>query len=375
MELNSNPGRQHLAALLTSLRGSRTAGYVSAFALPVALTYVCASVAVPAFVFEHVVVLLVLAVAVPWGLGPAVVTVVVSVASDNLLLREPIGSPTITGFRDALDLLLFAVVAIVVSSLVTRERVARLLAQQAADRERRAREERDRLVATVTHDLATPLSVLSGTVQFVKLRGATHVDWSNLLNRLETATSRATSLLRLLADAQSLDEEHLDLALTSHDLRSLVAPIVQMMDRFSERHPVLLFVPDRSVVVRADGGRLQRVIENLVNNAIKYSPSGGAVEVTVDTQGDEAILRVRDHGIGISADALPRIFERAFRAPEAALHAPGLGLGLSIAAQVVQQHGGAISAHRADGAGTCVVVRLPLVRQVVSTDAPETMLT
>jgi signal transduction histidine kinase len=370
-----NAGRPHLA-LLTSLGRSRTAGYVAAFAVPVALTYACTALALPPFVFEHLVVLLVLGVAVPWGRGPAVIAAFVSVASDNVLLREPIGSPTITGSRDLLDLLLFAIVAIVVSSLVTGERVARVAAQQAADRERRAREERDALVATVTHDLATPLSVLSGTIQFVKLRGATHVDWSHLVNRLETATSRATSLLRLLADAQALDEERFDLTLTTHDLRSLVAPIVQMMDRFSERHPVVLFVPERPVTISADAGRLQRVIENLINNAIKYSPGGGAVEVTVDCQGDQAILRVRDYGIGISQDALPRIFDRSFRAPEAALHAPGLGLGLSIAAQVVERHGGAISAYRPDGAGTCVVVQLPLARHVVvGTDAPEKLLT
>jgi K+-sensing histidine kinase KdpD len=136
--------------------------------VPVVLTYTCSALALPPFVFEHLVVLLVLAVAVSWGLGPAAAAVFVSVVSDNVLLREPVGRPTITGYRDVLDLMLFAIVAIVVSSLVTRAHAARAAAQEAAVRERRAREERDRLIATVTHDLATPLSVLSGTVQFAK---------------------------------------------------------------------------------------------------------------------------------------------------------------------------------------------------------------
>jgi signal transduction histidine kinase len=348
-------------SLLTAFVRSPASGYAAAVTVPVALTYASTWLDLPPFVFEHLVVLLVLAVAVPWGLGPAVVAAIVSVASDNVLLREPIGRPTIGGYRDMLDLLLFATVAIVVSGLVTRAHAARLAAQDAADRERRAREDRDRLIATVTHDLATPLSVLSGTVQFARARGATDVDWSRLLTRLETASARATSLVRMLSDAQALDTEGPGLALATHDLRSLASPIVQMMDRFSERHPVLLSATEEPVSIRADADRLQRVLENLVNNAIKYSPDGGAVEVSVAREGDEAVLRVCDHGIGISQDALPRIFEKSFRAPEAAAHAPGLGLGLSIAAQVVARHGGTISAHPAEGNGTAVVVRLPLV--------------
>jgi signal transduction histidine kinase len=353
--------KQRRRADLMSLLGSRPAGYAVALVVPVVLTWLCSELALPAFVFEHLVVLLVLGVAVPWGLGPAVAAVLVSVASDNVLLREPIGSATITGYRDMLDLLLFAVVAIVVSSLVTRAHAARAAAQEAAVRERRAREERDRLIATVSHDLATPLSVLSGTVQFAKYRGATEVDWAHLLQRLDTATARATSLLRLLSDAHALETESFGLELHACDLRTLVAPIVQMMDRFSERHPVVLSIPDTPIVVNADAARLQRVLENLVNNAIKYSPHGGTVEVLLERQGHEAVMSVRDYGIGISPEALPHIFDRSFRAPEATAFAPGLGLGLSIAAEVVARHGGTISACRADGGGTTVTVRLPVV--------------
>jgi hypothetical protein len=85
---------------------SRLAGYLAAICVPVALTYAPTWLALPQFVFEHLVVLLVLGVAVPWGLGPAVVAAITSVMSDNLLLREPFGRPTTTGFRDVLDLLL-----------------------------------------------------------------------------------------------------------------------------------------------------------------------------------------------------------------------------------------------------------------------------
>jgi signal transduction histidine kinase len=350
----------NLVTRLGAVAGEPAAGYATALAAPIALTYGVMWLEMPPFVFEHLVVLLVVAVAVPWGLGPAIVTAIVSVVSDDVLLRDPIGRPTITGLRDVLDLALFATMAVVVSVLVRRAHSARLVAQRAAARERRAREDRDRLIATVTHDLATPLSVLSGTLQMVRLRGAApEVDLPRLLVRLETASARATSLVRMLSDAQALEADGFGLTIAAHDLRRLVSPIAQMMDRFSDRHPVVVRVPEHPVIIEADADRLQRVLENLINNAIKYSPDGGAVEVSVEVDGGEAILLVRDHGIGISPDALPRIFDRSYRAPEAAARAPGLGLGLSIAAQVVTRHGGTIGAAAAEGGGTILTVRLP----------------
>jgi two-component system sensor histidine kinase MtrB len=182
-----------------------------------------------------------------------------------------------------------------------------------------------------------------------------------LLVRLETATARAISLVRTLTDAQALDSDGFALNLGVHDVRALVAPIVQMLDRVSERHPLVLAVPAGPVLVRGDADRLQRVIENLVNNAIKYSPEGGTIEVSITTEDRSVVVRVRDHGIGISAEALPHIFERSYRATEAAATAPGLGLGLSIAAHVVALHGGTISAQPGDGGGTVVTMRLPTV--------------
>ena len=340
---------------------SQGGGYVAAIAIPVGITYAVARLGWPAFIFEHLIVLLVVVIAIPWGLGPAIIAAFVSVASDNVLLREPMGRPTITGFRDVLDLLLFAVVAVVVSELVRRAHGARLVAEQAAQRERRAREDRDRLIATVTHDLATPLSVLSGTVQFMKRHGtASEADLSRLLARIERASGRATSLVRTLVDAQALESQDFGLQLDTHDLRVLVGPIVEMMDQFSERHPIVLVTPDHPVNVVVDGDRFQRVLENLINNAVKYSPDGGTVELSISTRGDQAVVRVRDYGIGISPEALPRIFETAYRSREATTCAPGLGLGLSIAAQVISRHGGTIEAAPAEGRGTTFTVRLPL---------------
>lgn len=348
-------------ATLTRLAAHRAVGYTAAVLLPVATTWMVWWLQWPAFVFEHLVVLLVVGFAIPWGLGPAGVSAIVAVGADNVLLREPIGQPAITGTRDIIDLALFATVAIIVSALVARAHRERLAAGRAARLERQARQERDRLIATVSHDLATPLSVLSGTIQFARRFGpASEADLNRLLVRLDIATARASSLVKTLTDARALEADDFTLNLARCDLRELVAPIVQMMDRLSDRHPVVVAMPDRPVMVDADADRLHRVVENLLNNAIKYSPDGGAVEVSIEVEPPTAVLRVRDHGIGISREARPRIFDRSFRAPEAVATAPGLGLGLSIAAQVIARHGGTIEAQAAEGAGTIMSLRLPL---------------
>jgi signal transduction histidine kinase len=346
---------------LLTVASSTWTGFVAAVVVPIAITFVVSWLRWPAFVFEHLVILLVLAIAVAWELRQAVVSAVAAVGADNILLREPIGQPAITGYRDLIDLAMFVAVAIVISWLVSNAHRQRRAAQQSEQRERRARQDRDRLIATISHDLATPLSVLRGTLQFARKAGQKEgADLDRLLVRLEIATDRATSLVKTLTDAQAVDTEGLHLNLTKRDLRALVLPIAEMMDRLSDRHPVVVSMPDAPMTVQCDADRLQRVIENLLNNAIKYSPDGGAVELSIAAEDGAAVLRVRDYGIGISPEALPRIFERSYRAPEAAAAAPGLGLGLNIAAHVIEGHGGTIQAEPAEGGGTVISIRLPL---------------
>jgi signal transduction histidine kinase len=178
---------------------------------------------------------------------------------------------------------------------------------------------------------------------------------------VEAAATRAISLVRTLNDVQTLDAGQLSLRMETADVRTLVTWVVHMLDRYSERHPIALAVPSEAVLVQCDVDRLRRVFENLVTNAIKYSPDGGAIEVSLCVEDRSAVVSVRDYGMGISPAAIPRVFERAYRAPEAVATAPGLGLGLSIAAEFVHRHGGTIEARAAEPNGTTVTVRLPLV--------------
>ena len=357
------------ARLWTKSR-SGVGGYIAALLLPIVVLLVIERLRLPAFVFEHVTVLLVVGCAVRWGLRPAVVSAIVAVAGDNLLLQEPIGQPAITGVRDLIDLMLFVIVAVTVGWLVAKARADRFRAEKAAEQERRAKETRDLLIATISHDLATPLNAIQGSVQCAqRFGGETSVDMRRLLVRLETAASRATSLVETLRDTQVLERgDDLSLRKTMADLRDVVVPIVQVFDRISERHPVIVNAPDVPLIVHADTARIQRIVENLLSNAIKYSPHGGTVEVTLAADGSDAVVAVRDHGIGVSAEVIPRIFEASFRAPEAVAAAPGLGLGLSIAMEIARRHGGTIDVRPAEPNGTLFALRLPLNGSVVVGD-------
>jgi signal transduction histidine kinase len=345
---------------------SSAIGFAVAFVSPIVATVLVWRTGVPTYVFEHLIVLLVVAAAVKWGWASAVVMAITAVVADDLLLREPFGTPSITGFRDLIDLLLFLAVALAVGWLVARSERDRRAAEAAAARERRAREDRDRLIATITHDLANPLSAIHGTVQFAQRFGTTsEMDLARLPLRLDTAAGRATSLLRTLADAKSLDAGELRLRRRPVDLRELVSAVVQMFDKMSDRHPIVLRAPERLPAVDCDMDRMQRVLENLIGNAIKYSPDGGCVEVVIDSNAAGVSVTISDQGIGISAESLPHIFERSFRAPEAARAAPGLGLGLHTAAEIVRLHGGGLTAAPREPRGTVMTLQLPS-----SADAP-----
>ena len=343
------------------LAASAVAGYTVAVLLPVAITLAMNRLAWPAFIFEHLVVLLVVALTIAWGMGPALLAAIVSVSADDLLLPFPFGTGRITGWHDSVDLTLFVTVVTMVGWLVANARRERERAEQAAVLERRAREDRDRLIATVSHDLATPLTAIMGTLEIARrFNGQTGVDIPRLLLRLDTAVARATALLTTLRSADTDTNGNLRAKGAAVDLRDVVSPIVHMFEQASARHPIVLTMPSHPILIRGDRDHLHRVVENVLSNAIKYSPDGGPIDVTLAVDGEDAVVGVRDRGIGISEKALPLIFQTRYRAPEARTTAPGVGLGLSIAAEIVARHGGAMRAVNAHP-GLLVSVRMPLM--------------
>jgi PAS domain S-box-containing protein len=236
------------------------------------------------------------------------------------------------------------------------EREARAAAEEAL----RAR---DRFLSIASHELKTPAASLSLTVESLQRASASgRLNAERLaggLSRLSTATDRLGALVEELLDVSRLAAGRMAFRDEPTDVVAVVRDVV---DRFTvaDEDPriKLAGLPDAWVI--GDASRLDQVVTNLVDNAVKYSDASSTIEVDVTHDGGDVVLTVRDRGFGIDEEASARLFE-AFSRGLNAEHIPGLGLGLYISHQIVERHGGRIEAGpRADGPGTEFRVWLPL---------------
>ena len=218
-----------------------------------------------------------------------------------------------------------------------------------------------RFVADAAHELRAPLTAILGNLDL--LSRASGMSAEERSEALEYADAEARRLSRIVselltlarADAgQRLEKRPVELDRVMLDALADMRTVAQ-----GRRLEVENFEP---AVVQGDADRLKQLLVNLMDNAIKYSPPDAPVTIELRSSFGEAILTVRDDGIGISADDLPHVFERFYRADPARSRDPGgTGLGLAIAKWIVEQHEGAISIESSTGLGTTVTVRLPLV--------------
>jgi signal transduction histidine kinase len=225
----------------------------------------------------------------------------------------------------------------------------------------RALQVKDDFIALVSHELRTPLTSIVGYVQMALERD----DLEPLLDRqLQVVARNALRLERLVGDLldevqhtrrpESLREQSTDLAQVVRD--SLVAARPHAASGGVE---LVAEVPD-AVPFTGDAQRLGQVVDNLLSNAIKYTRPGGRATVALTLDGERAVLRVRDTGIGIAPDDLDQLFTRFFRTREATLNAiQGVGLGLSITKSIVETHGGTIEVDSEPGRGSEFRVVLP----------------
>jgi signal transduction histidine kinase len=224
--------------------------------------------------------------------------------------------------------------------------------------------------ALVSHELRTPLTSIIGYLELLNdeaERDAEDPAAQQRIRFLNVVDRNARRLLRLVGDllfvAQveagklSLEEGDVDLESVAKDSVEAAAP------RARDAHVELTLDSERVPLVRGDRDRLAQALDNLVSNAIKFTPEGGHVVVRLLREGDRTILEVSDTGIGISQADLERLFQRFFRTQRATSAAiPGFGLGLTIAQAIVHAHDGQISVQSLDGQGTTFRIELPLLR-------------
>ena len=229
---------------------------------------------------------------------------------------------------------------------------------------------RDEFLASAAHDLKTPLTVVRGMAQLLRRRTVRPAapDAAGLAEGLQGIDAAATKMgqqLDELLDATRLEAgQRLELRRLPTDAVALARRVAAEQQATTERHRVRVESALPELTGAWDAVRLGRVLDNLLANAIKYSPAGGDVVVTVAREdgaaGAWAVLAVTDHGLGVPAADLPRIFERFRRAGNVAGRIGGTGIGLASARQLVEQHGGALTAESVEGLGSTFTVRLPL---------------
>jgi signal transduction histidine kinase len=216
-----------------------------------------------------------------------------------------------------------------------------------------------RFLADVSHELRTPLTVIKGNVDL--MRRMEQVDEESLDN-IEDEADRLTRLVGDLLLETQAESGKLPLHFAPVEMDTLLLEVFKEM-RILARERVQLKLPEiDQIVINGDRDRLKQVLINLIANAIKYTPQGGEVILSLGKVGANARLIVRDTGLGIPAEDLPHIFERFYRAEKSRSRSKvgGFGLGLSIAYWIVNHHGGQIEVDSAEGKGTTFCIYLPI---------------
>ncbi|HKD33886.1 MAG TPA: ATP-binding protein [Gaiellaceae bacterium] len=246
------------------------------------------------------------------------------------------------------------------------EAVQRLLSEQ-NERLRELDRLKDEFVSLVSHELRTPLTSIRGYIELL-LEDGDQAD-PDQRRYLEIVDRNSERLLELVSDLlllAQIEAGKLGIERRQVDLSKIVEECIETSSPAADARGIELVAKvERVPKLQGDRARLAQVLDNLVSNGLKFTQSGGRVEVRLETEDGAAVLEVEDTGLGIPASEHERLFERFFRSSNATENAiPGTGLGLTITKAIVERHGGRIEIESAEGAGTIVRVRLPLLARV-----------
>lgn len=228
---------------------------------------------------------------------------------------------------------------------------------------------RDQFLSIAAHELKTPLTSLMGNAQAIERRASRE---GNLPERelramqvINAQAKRLSKMIAALLDISRLEQGKLLIERSLVDLCALVKRVVEEVQPGLTAHTVECISPDELILIEADELRLEQVLQNLISNAVKYSLSGGPVQVRVEQRGTMACIAVTDQGIGIPAEDIPQLFERFYRASNADdQHVSGMGIGLYIVKEIVSLHNGEVKVESNEGSGSTFTVCLPFKQDV-----------
>lgn len=230
---------------------------------------------------------------------------------------------------------------------------------------------RDVFLSVAAHELKTPLTSLLGYMDLLKRRvGLGTTIGERELRRIEVANAQAHRLHKMvtsLLDLSRLQMGQLSIERAPVNLTALVRRICEELEPTLSAHHLSVAAPAEEVTIIGDELRLEQVIQNLLGNAVKYSPYGGPISLQLSAADGWARLAVQDQGLGIPADALEHIFSRFYRAANSErYHVVGMGVGLFVVKQIAELHGGRVEVESVEGEGSSFTLWLPLAQQAAA---------
>lgn len=251
------------------------------------------------------------------------------------------------------------------AQLTPVEGVGRVLVMQDITRLKELDRLKSEFVATVSHDLRTPLTTIQGYTELLPKVGPLNEKQRQFVQRVEGSVQYITDLINDLLDIRRIEAE-LNLEMQTCDLRGLIEDAIEPLRVQAEKKDQTLRWerPEMLPPVRANPRRLKQVVTNLVNNAIKYTEKGGRISVEAAKDDEYVVVRVIDNGIGIPPSKQPRIFDRFYRVEsEETADIKGTGLGLAIVKAVVEKHDGRVWVDSTPGVGSVFTFLLPALKE------------
>jgi signal transduction histidine kinase len=294
------------------------------------------------------------------GFGPALIAIV-GTTLIAAYFTPPAGF-AISLNANGLDVIGFFFEGLVVAILGAAVRAAFTRTAESLRRREQIEQERSALIATVNHELRNPLASLSGHLQLASRYAARDDMRERVPASIDEAKRQVSRLVRLADDLQVISSRVADFRVEpeAFDLVAATRTAAHRIQALDPGRSITVNAPVAVVIVRADPARLDQIFDNLLKNAIAYSPRGSAIEISTAAEADRAIIRVRDHGPGIDASDVERIFERFVRGAAAASQ-PGMGIGLYVSRAIATRMDGRLFVEASSSDGSTFTVELPLV--------------
>lgn len=220
-----------------------------------------------------------------------------------------------------------------------------------------------RFLAGVAHDLKNPLSGIKMSAQILDQDDLPTEQKRQMIDIISRQSDQLDRMVGDFLDASRIEVGHLELVKSPQDLRIAINDSVLLHQQVSPRHNITFHAPSQPIPAECDLTRITQVLNNIINNAIKYSPNGGEVKVNLEIKNHEALIHITDEGIGISREDLEKVFEPFRRTQMTKATIPGVGLGLSVSKHIIERHNGKIEIESNPGVGSTFTIRLPLLKE------------